>query len=171
MESNGHRYMYWMVPREPIRVQQLSDDGLRLVGTRRNVLRPAPTRPYEKLIEGPWIVKHGDWYYLFYSGNHCCAPHPHYALMVARSHYPRHGFQRFGGNPVLEANSAWTAPGHNSVIRDAAGNYWTLYHAIRSGNQEVERFLMLDRIKWRNGWPRINGGRGPSSASRPAPQV
>ncbi|MEA2461738.1 MAG: arabinan endo,5-alpha-L-arabinosidase [Actinomycetota bacterium] len=171
MESGGNLYMYWMVPREPIRAQQLSDDGLELVGPRRTVLRPAPDRPYQKLIEGPWVVQHGGWYYLFYSGNHCCAPNPHYALMVARSRFPRRDFQRFDGNPIMSANSNFEAPGHNSVIRDAAGHFWTLYHAISADSNEVVRYLMLDRIRWRNGWPRINGGRGPSSTSKAAPQI
>ena len=29
--------------------------------------------------------KRGDFYYLFYSGDNCCGPKAHYAVMVARS--------------------------------------------------------------------------------------
>jgi arabinan endo-1,5-alpha-L-arabinosidase len=163
--------MYWMVPREPIRVQPLSDDGLRLTGSSTTILRPAPSREYEKLIEGPWIEKHDGFFYLFYSGNHCCAPNPHYALMVARSRYPRRGFKRYAGNPILAANDNFIAPGHNSVIKDDAGKPWTLYHAIRRGDQSSERVMMLDRVRWINGWPRVNGGRGPSSGSQSGPEV
>jgi len=171
MKTPSRLYMYWMTPREPIRVQPLSDDGRRLIGTPRTVLRPAPDREYEKLIEGPWIERRNGYYYLFYSGNHCCAPNPHYALMVARSRDPRGLFTRFRGNPILAANENFLAPGHNSVVKDDAGKYCTLYHAMRRGDSEFQRVLMLDRIRWFNGWPRINGGRGPSSGSEAGPEL
>jgi arabinan endo-1,5-alpha-L-arabinosidase len=171
MKTPSALYMYWMKPRTPIRVQRLSADGTKLVGSPATVLRPAPKKEYEKLIEGPWVERKGDYYYLFYSGNHCCAPNPHYALMVARSKNPRGLFTRFRGNPILEANERFVAPGHNSVLKDDAGKYWTLYHAMRRGDSTFERVLMLDRIRWFNEWPRINGGNGPSGGQRTGPEV
>jgi arabinan endo-1,5-alpha-L-arabinosidase len=170
MEMPDGMYMYWVVPRRPIRVQKLSADGTELVGNRRSVLLPNPDRPYEKLIEAPWVVQHGDYYYMFYSGNHCCGPKAHYALMVARSRYPRQGFRKLD-TPVLRSNASFRAPGHNAVATDDAGHEWAVYHAIERGNQSYQRFLMIDRIRWLNGWPRINGGRGPSSGEKPAPDV
>jgi arabinan endo-1,5-alpha-L-arabinosidase len=161
--------LFWTIPRRPIRAQHLSADGKRLVGRVHKVLRPARDREYQRLIEAPWILKHGGYFYLFYSGNHCCGTNPHYALMVARS---RSLFKRYARKrgPVLESNANFIAPGHNSVVEDDAGNLWMLYHAIESSDAGYTRQLMLDRIRWRNGWPRINGGNGPSSDPQKVPQ-
>ena len=69
------------------------------------------------------------------------------------------------GTPILEQNAAWQAPGHNSVIADDAGTDWILYHAIRDGSR---RLMLLDRIEYRDGWPRIAGDQ-PSVAPQRAP--
>src|SRR4029453_13335808 len=55
----------------------------------------------------------------------------------------------------------WLAPGHNSIVTDKAGQVWIVYHAIDANRprqrQEDEinsrRILLIDRIKWRDGWP------------------
>jgi arabinan endo-1,5-alpha-L-arabinosidase len=70
----------------------------------------------------------------------------------------------------MSTNGRFTAPGHNCTIRDDAGQDWIIYHA-REGSVVQDRDLMLDRIVWKDGWPTINGGRGPSWTSQPAPVV
>jgi arabinan endo-1,5-alpha-L-arabinosidase len=75
---------------------------------------------------------------------------------------------------VLQKSARWNAPGHNSIISDAAGNDWIVYHAVDVRRPRTEptdelntrRILLIDRIHWRNGWPVIDG---PSEVPRPAP--
>ena len=109
-------------------------------------------RPYEHGIEGPFVIRHAGWYYLFYSGDNCCSYPPHYATMVARSRHATGPYTRLAStrpgksSVILHSNKRWAGPGHNSVIRDRAGHDWIVYHAISrhnpylpGGNQAVRR--------------------------------
>jgi arabinan endo-1,5-alpha-L-arabinosidase len=170
---DGRRFLYWGSAGQPLRVQQMTADGLSLVGEQRPVLFPnrQARGGYERLVEGAWVMARGDVYYLFYSGDACCNRQAHYAVMVARSSSPFGPFTRDPRNPILQGNAAFLAPGHNATIEDSAGQDWIVYHAMRP-NDTSDRFLMLDRLDWgRDGWPAVDGGQGPSSGLRPAPLV
>jgi arabinan endo-1,5-alpha-L-arabinosidase len=140
-------------------------------------------RPYEHGIEGPFVVARHGWYYLFYSGDNCCSYPPHYATMVARARTATGPYRRFqsksprGSSVVLHSNQRWAGPGHNSVIRDEAGHDWLVYHAIDrtrpylpGSDENVRRVMLIDRIVYRDGWPRI-AGNSPSTGSRSAPRT
>lgn len=47
------------------------------------------------------------------------------------------------------------------MITDDAGDDWLLYHAYEEGEGYIEgtprRPLMLDRIDWSDGWPKVEG--------------
>jgi arabinan endo-1,5-alpha-L-arabinosidase len=159
--------LYWGSDGAPIRVQRLSEDGLSVVGQPQPVLFPSD-RDYERLIEAPWVVHHGESYYLMYSGDACCEPEPHYAVLVARAPSPFGPFQRLG-TPILAANDDFLAPGHNATIRDASGRDWIIYHAFDRDDITAQRQLFLDPLEWVDGWPRVNDGEGPSSTSSQVP--
>ena len=40
---------------------------------------------FPRLVEAAWVIRHDDFYYLFYSGDNCCGPDAEYGVMVARS--------------------------------------------------------------------------------------
>jgi arabinan endo-1,5-alpha-L-arabinosidase len=141
---------------------------------------------YQRLIEGAWVTERNGYYYLFYSGDNCCGDKAHYAVMVARS---RNAFGPFetlaqatgkASSAILEANERWIAPGHNSVIRDGAGQDWIFYHAIDSrnrllknditGDRDVRRIMLMDRLVYRCGWPTIIKG-SPSTTRQQGPKV
>jgi arabinan endo-1,5-alpha-L-arabinosidase len=75
---------------------------------------------------------------------------------------------------ILAKRGIWDGPGHNSVATDARGRDWIVYHAVdtrRSRSRPTDevntrRVMLIDRIVWENGWPRIDG---PSEGSREAP--
>ncbi len=170
MQADGTKYIYWGSDGVPIHVQRLSDDGLALEGERTDVLEPSD-RPYEGLVEGAWVLRHGGFFYLMYSGDACCGTEAHYAVMVARSSSPTGPFERDPNNPILAANASVNAPGHNSTIRDGDGRDWIVYHAMIRGDFTNYRYLFIDPIEWVNGWPVVNGGSGPSVESDEAPAV
>lgn len=167
----GHHLIYWGSNSAPIRVQELSADGMDVVGRPKPVLFPDEDNEYESLVEGPWLVRRGGFYYLMYSGDACCEPDPHYAVLVARSRSPRGPFTKYEGNPILEANQHFYGPGHNATIRDSDGRDWILYHAFERGDVTAIRQLLLDPIDWDGGWPSINDGDGPARESSVAPAV
>jgi arabinan endo-1,5-alpha-L-arabinosidase len=170
-DSDGRLLMYWGSNGVPIRVQQLSKDGTRRMGAPRPVLSPSSATSYDSLVEGPSVVHHNGFYFLFYSGNLCCGANAHYAVLVARSRSPLGPFERAPTNPIIAANAHFTAPGHGTVFRDASGAYFILYHAMLASDPTYVRELMLDRIRWRGGWPVVNGGDGPEYLRQPRPQV
>ena len=49
------------------------------------MIKTDDTAEYRRLVEGAWIVQRGGYTYLFFSGDNCCGPKAHYAVMVARS--------------------------------------------------------------------------------------
>ena len=84
--------------------------------------------------------------------------------MVARTKSPEGLFERLGqtrsGNSsaILAKNDRWLAPGHNSVITDAAGQDWIVYHAIDRKEPNAGRKLLIEKVAYSNGWPVIGDG-------------
>ncbi|HEV7375522.1 MAG TPA: glycoside hydrolase family 43 protein [Pyrinomonadaceae bacterium] len=187
----GKRFLYWGSGFQPIRVQELAPDRVSFMPGSQPVELIAPikdenTANYQRLIEGAWMWFHGGYYYLFYSGDNCCGDKAHYAVMVARSRSATGPFETLAlgtgksNSAILERNERWIAPGHNSVIRDAAGQDWIFYHAIDaknrrlkndiSGDRDVRRIMLMDRLVYRRGWPTIATG-SPSTTRQPGPKV
>jgi arabinan endo-1,5-alpha-L-arabinosidase len=186
----GKRLLYWGSGFEPLRVQELAADrvSFKRGSTAREVVFPIKTEDpanYQRLIEGAWVTYRDGFYYLFFSGDNCCGDKAHYAVMVARSRSALGPFETLAeatGEPqsvILELNTRFIAPGHNSVIRDAAGDDWIVYHAIDTnkrnveaiaGDRDVRRIMLLDRLVYRKGWPRVEWG-SPSTLAKPAPAI
>lgn len=182
-DAQGDRFLYYGSYGGGIYVQRLSKDGLRVEG---DPVRIGAANRYE----GAEVVKAGQHWYLFASSTDCCrGPLTGYALFVGRATSPEGPFldregkdmaaARVGGTPVLAQNgNRWVGAGHNTVFQDAAGQWWTFYHAVdrNQGYFSVEdkltrRPLLLDRIDWVDGWPVINRGEGPSDTPRQRPAV
>lgn len=182
-DEQGDRFLYYGSYGGGLFVQRLSQDGLRVEG---DPVRIGAANRYE----GAEVVKAGKYWYLFASSTDCCrGPLTGYALFVGRATSPEGPFldregndmaaARVGGTPVLAQNgNRWVGAGHNTVFQDAAGQWWTFYHAVdrNHGYFSVEdkltrRPLLLDRIDWVDGWPVINGGEGPSDTPQRAPSI
>lgn len=152
-DDDGKRYLYWGSAGQPILVQELSADGLSLVGQPQVALEPDLGIRYSKLVEGTWVIKRGDYYYIFWSGD---GYHPgQYAVSVARATSPFGPFTRYSANPILKESVWWTSPGHNALIRDDAGQDWLVYHAYDTSDTELGRMLLIDQLIWKDGWPTI----------------
>ena len=171
-DEKGRRYLVWKEDGNsrkqptPLWAQPLSDDGLRLVGDKQAILRnEAPWEAH--LIEGPYILRRGEWFYMFYSADACCGRACNYKLGVARSRTLLGTWERYPGNPILAGNAQWKCPGHGSIVSDSSGRTFLLYHAYDASTFEfVGRQALLDEVTWdAQGWPAINGGRGPSASA------
>lgn len=150
----------------PIWAQPLTPDGLKLTGKRKEILRN--TEAWERHVtEGSYILRHGRWFYHFYSGNACCGRGCNYALGVARSLTLLGKWEKNPANPILKANHDWQCPGHGSIVETPDRRYFLLYHSYRQRRDtfNIGRESLLDEVRWdeASGWPSINAGRGPSS--------
>jgi len=181
--ATGKRLLYWGSGFKPLKVQELAPDRLSFApgSAPKDLVWPNPVKDaFPVLVEGSWVVRRGAYYYLFYSGDNCCGPKANYAVMVARSRSatgPFETLEQATGKPhsiILEKRGQWIAPGHNSIVTDAAGTDWIVYHAVdarqprqKAGDElNTRRVMLIDRIDWSNGWPVIDG---PSSQARAAP--
>ncbi|OGX83042.1 glycoside hydrolase family 43 protein [Hymenobacter glacialis] len=187
--ATGQRLLYWGSGFGPIWVQELADDrlGFRAGSTPQALIYPSASqdpRDYHRLVEAAWVHQRAGWYYLFFSGDNCCGPKAHYAVLVARSRHATGPFETYAaatGNPhtaLLAANAHWHAPGHNCVVTDAAGQDWLAYHAIDPRQPTFDaiddseghsrRVLVLDKLDYAGGWP-VVAGNSPSWEPQPAP--
>jgi len=172
-DEQGRRYLVWkedgnsrQLP-TPLWLQPLAADGVRFEGKRVEILRNE-ARWEAHLIEGPFIVRRNGWYYLFYSADACCGRKCNYKLGVARARALTGPWERNPANPILAGNQSWSCPGHGSIVEDGKGRMFLLYHAYHPEDFEYAgRQGMLDEVTWgENGWPSINGGKGPSAQAR-----
>ncbi len=167
---DGTHYLIWKTAgapgrRTPIHIQPLTADGLSLRGSKATLI--TNDLAWEgPLVEGPWMIQRGTYYYLFYSGNSFDSTR--YAVGVARATSPLGPFTKLGP-PILTSNYAWSGPGHGSVVRGPGGEWVHVYHAWEAGHvgEAPGRVVLVDRIDWRGGWPHMDSS--PMPRSQPPP--
>jgi arabinan endo-1,5-alpha-L-arabinosidase len=180
---SGKHLLYWGSGFEPVKVQELAPDRMSFApgSSPKPLVWPNATKgAFPVLVEGSWMIRHGGYYYLFYSGDNCCGPKANYDVMVARSKSAFGPFEtleqakRVPHSIVLHASSRWLAPGHSSIFTAAAGSDWIVSHAVDIGRPRekpnddlnTRRVMLIDRIVWRDGWPVVLG---PSDGPMQAP--
>jgi arabinan endo-1,5-alpha-L-arabinosidase len=155
---------------------ELTDDGMALKGG-------IETQAEEKTLisgvygdwngggtEGSYIIKKNDTYYYFGSSGLCCeGAGSTYRVVVARSKSLKGPYvddqnrmmkNNNGNGKVIcwakPANTDIAGPGHNSILKDDAGDYWMVYHSYCKDDGFGTRHLMMDKILWdEKGWPYI----------------
>ncbi|MEP7251989.1 MAG: family 43 glycosylhydrolase [Ginsengibacter sp.] len=169
--QTGKKILYWGSGFAPIKVRELNDDwrSFKEGSVEKIVMMPGQEKQYSKLIEGAWVDYHEGKYYLYYSGDNCCGDGANYAVMVAMADNAFGPFERLGeangtdSSVILEKDSTWFAPGHNSIVRDNNGNSWIAYHAIwnneaeqekaKHQNKYVRRVMCIAPLEYKDGWP------------------
>jgi len=121
-------------------------------------------RPGPAEIEGPFIFKKGDYYYLFVSWGLCCrGKDSTYRIMVGRSknirgpYLDREGksMAEGGGTLVLAGNADWAGPGHNSAYT-IDGKDYIVFHAYEVADGGLQK-LKIAEINWDDqGWPVVD---------------
>jgi arabinan endo-1,5-alpha-L-arabinosidase len=117
-------------------------------------------------IEGPSLLHHGSYYYLFVSIDYCCnqaLATDDYKEAVGRSTSPHGPFydedgtamMNGGGSILLHADSAWQGPGGGTAYLDtASGDSLIIFHAL-SIPQNGTAYMWLKSLNWVNDWPVI----------------
>lgn len=144
----------------PIFIRQLDPSGTKFAdgSTQKQILVNTPSTWEGGVVEAQWLVKRDGTYYLFYSGN----VYDHrYRTGVARASSLQGPYEKHGA-PILTNNGRWVGPGHGSVVV-AGGKDYFVYHAwTNAGNgthlQSQGRQVLVDRIDWEGGWPKIGNG-------------
>ncbi len=178
---DGRQWLYYGSYYGGVHVVPLSPDGLRAAGEATQLTA------WDR-YEGAYVVEHAGWYYLMGSSANCCAgPATGYSVFAGRSRSPQGPFldaegldlnaSVTGGTTVLTQNgNTWVGAGHNAFFTDAQGRDFLAYHAIDKGQPWLNepfginrRPMLIDRVDWIDGWPRVRAGNGPSDTPQPLP--
>jgi beta-xylosidase len=148
--------------------QQLSDDGLELVGdiVDLGLRNDAPWEAH--VIEAPSIIELDGTYYLFYSANSYDSAD--YAVGYATADDILGPYEKAEENPILTSEGSAAGPGHQDIIEGPDGEWWIVYHAwdadLVGDARGGRRSLWVDRLVFEDGRPVVQG---PTDEPQPVP--
>ncbi len=126
-------------------------------------LVPLAARPDSHALEAPFLIRHGDDYYLFVSFDRCCrGVDSTYRIMVGRSasltgpYRDRQGRSLLegGGATVLASRGRVRGPGHCAVVHE--GRHDWLVHHFYDGEFHGVPTLQIRPLRWTaEGWPKV----------------
>ena len=155
--ENGQRYLYtnngWVTP--------LTPDGLAAAGKPKKVYDgwefPAEWDTEGMWLESPKLLKRGDWFYLVSAEGGTAGPATSHMVVVARSKSALGPWENSPHNPMVHtytADEAWWSKGHGTLVDDAEGNWYIVYHAYRNGFHTLGRNTIIESVEWTgDGWP------------------
>jgi len=162
VDENGKRYLFFssggFVP--------LSDDGLSVAGELIHTYDGWPI-PREWSIEcfcmeGPKLIKRGDYYYLTVAQGGTAGPATGHMVISARSKSLFGPWENSPYNPIIRTTDnaeRWWSRGHATIIDDPNGNWWMIYHAYENGFLNLGRQTLLLPVEWtKDDWYRIPKG-------------
>lgn len=118
-------------------------------------------------IEGPFLIQHGDYYFLFVSWDRCCAGAAStYKVAIGRSSNAQGPFVDKEGNPMMFGGGTvllqgdetdWYAQGHNGIAQDKSnGKVYLVDHGYDRHDERAASKLRVLELSWdEEGWPFI----------------
>ncbi|HEY0011328.1 MAG TPA: glycoside hydrolase family 43 protein [Allosphingosinicella sp.] len=148
-------------PGSAIWVQGMSADGLAALGppTRLVASNDSPGREDNwewKVVEAPTMVRRGNAYYLFYTGNHF--GNRNYSVGYLRCATPRGPCTDPGENPILWSHleTDLLGPGHQSILERGGRTYAFFHGWNRDPDRQrdqgpFKRCLYVSQVSWTAG--------------------
>ena len=135
---------------------ELSSDGL-------SIKDGAVLQTFTFNMEGTYVYKHNQYYYIF--GSRGLFYRPDYHIVVARStsiyeefiDASGYNLSDNRGTQIMGASDYFWGIGHNGeIFKDDSGRYWMCYHSYFKKYGDKIRPLMISRLNWdAHGWPVI----------------
>lgn len=152
INTDGKMYLYFVRFNKgnEIWMAEMKED---FSGIREETLRKciSVSQPWEKsqkppvadIAEGPFMLRHNNLYYLFYSANHFKSQD--YAVGYAVAKSPSGPFVKYENNPVLIGDGKNIyGTGHHSFFRSNSGQMYIVYHSHKNGKTVLPRTTCLD---------------------------
>ena len=150
-----------------IKMRRIDQSSGKLSATDQT-LHALSSRPREQPIggsvEAPFIVRHGDSWYLFVSFDRCCrGAQSTYNVVVGRSravtgpYIDKTGkpMTEGGGTLVIEATTPiWRGPGHQAIFSEGGKDYM-FFHAYYGEGRGRGSALQISTLVWEDGWPKV----------------
>lgn len=160
-DKNDELYLIWKEDGNsqgkptPMWGQRMNEERTEILGEKFELFRNDPDTWEGNLVEGAYLLRRGDYYYAFYSGDKCCGRQCTYGVGVARAKNLKGPWKKYENNPLMKQNDDWKCAGHGSMVTDTKGNDYFLYHAYSTdGKVYTGRQGLLDKINWgEDGWP------------------
>lgn len=170
IRDGGKNYLVWG-SFHGIYIIQLTADGLGIMpGAQKKQICGNQS-------EGSFIYKRKGHYYYFGSVGTCCEGEKStYRLMYGRSkslfgpYLTKSGERILDGkyDTLLKGDDFVAGPGHNAeFMEDDKKQTWVIYHGYERGKAGKKRQVFLSQVKWKGGWPYIDGGTVARRATAP----
>lgn len=117
--------------------------------------------PGDGAVEAPFIMKHGDYYYLFVSFDYCCrGMKSNYKVVVGRSetvtgpYLDKDGksMAQGGGSLVIQGNADYVGVGHNAAYHFDGKDYF-ICHAYSAKEDGAPKLIIREMTWTPDGWP------------------
>ena len=156
--EDGNRYLFtnngWVTP--------LTDDGLKVAGESRKVYdgwkypKNWVTEGNDMYLESPKLVKKDGYYYMVSAEGGTAGPATSHMCVAARSKSIFGPWENSPYNPIVHTYSSkerWWSKGHGTLVDDADGNWWIVYHAYANGYHTLGRSTLIEPVEWTSdGW-------------------
>ncbi|WP_228892901.1 glycoside hydrolase family 43 protein [Pseudoduganella aquatica] len=165
---DGHRAIW---------VQEFDPKTLSMVGERTLIVNGGVDISAKPIwIEGPHLLKRGEYYYLIAAEGGTGDQH---SEVVFRSSSVRGPFKPYEHNPILSQRSLdgkranpVTSAGHAKFVQTQNGDWWATFLATRPYDADlynIGRETFLLPVTWKDGWPMVleAGKRIPFTAPKP----
>lgn len=168
--EDGRRYLFF----SGVNSVRLSADGLSTDGPIVKVYEgwkyPDDWITEAYSLEGPKLVRRGDWFYLISAVGGTGGPPTGHMVIAARSRSVNGPWENCPHNPIVRTRSAqeqWWSRGHATLFEGPDESWNLVYHGYENGYRTLGRQTLLDPVTWSSdGWPQAAGG----DLSRPLPK-
>lgn len=156
--EDGKRYLFV----DKGEVVPLSDDGLKVVGQKKKVydgwIYPKNWKTECMCLESPKLTYHDGYYYLTSAEGGTAGPATSHMAVAARSKSIYGPWENSPYNPIVHTYSDtdnWWSKGHGTLVDDADGNWWIVYHAYANDLHTLGRQTLAEPVEWTSdGWYR-----------------
>lgn len=170
-DADGNRWLYT----NDGHVTPLTPDGLARAGKTRKVYDgweyPAQWETEGMFLESPKLNYHDGYYYMTSAQGGTAGPATSHMVVAARSKTPLGPWENSPYNPIVHTYSAddnWWSKGHGTLVDDANGNWWIVYHAYANGYHTLGRSTLIEPVEWTSdGWYRTKPTAVPVSSGKP----
>lgn len=167
---DGKRYLFL----DGGNMVQLADDGLSVVGKMKKVYSgwkyPSDWVVTAFALEGPKLLKHGDYYYMMVAEGGTAGPPTSHMVVSARSKSLEGPWENSPYNPIVHTwskDEKWWSKGHGSLVEGPDGKWYLMYHAYENGFWTLGRQTLLEPVEWTaDGWLKSSG----YDVSKPIPK-
>lgn len=101
---------------------------------------------WPRVNEGPFVLKHGETYYMTYSAN--SYESPFYGIGFATAPRPTGPWTKYAGNPIFQKPGDLVGVGHSAMFTDKDGNLRITFHSHHSETEIHPRIMHISSVSF-----------------------